>query len=180
MTWMHGSWVWSRASSSAPATTTTPTPARTAVTGRRLPRASRLQQRLKSVADRVNELWTEWIAALRDSVRAPEIHQQLEVLQAEERARVEDLAGRQARGGEISQQLVSTVKQLLNKFSIVHVAPRELVDAVFPAGRATTVADAAQAFETWLNGLTKKSGETRRASASWPMEMTSEPASLRQ
>ena len=116
------------------------------------------QQRLKSVADRVNELWTEWVAALRDSVRAPEIHQQLEVLQAEERARVEELLDDKLAVGEISQQLVSTVKQLLNKFSIVHVAPRELVDAVFPAGRATTVADAAQAFETWLNGLTKKAG----------------------
>lgn len=116
------------------------------------------QQRLKSVADRVNQLWIEWIAALRDSVRAPEIHQQLEVLQAEERARVEELLDDKLAVGEISNQLVSTVKQLLNKFSIVHVAPGQLVDAVFPAGRATTVADAAQAFETWLNGLAQKAG----------------------
>lgn len=116
------------------------------------------QQRLSAAEDRVGELWTAWVAALRDSVSAPEIAEQLEVLGADERDRVQVLIEGRLTAGDVTSELVSTVKQLLNKFEIVRVTPADLVDAVFPAGRATTVKDAAKSFEAWLNSLTANAG----------------------
>ncbi|MFE9128648.1 DUF6079 family protein [Streptomyces sp. NPDC007148] len=111
------------------------------------------QQRLKATEDRVGELWTGWVAALRDSVSAPEIAGQLDVLAADERARVQELLEDRLTIGDFTTELVETVKQLLNKFEIIHVTPLHLVDAVFPPGRATTVHEAAKAFEKWLSSL---------------------------
>lgn len=117
------------------------------------------QQRLKAAEDRVGELWTDWVAALRDSLCAPEIAGQLDVLAADERDRVQALLDDRLTVGDVSTELVATVKQLLNKFEIVHVTPVLLVDAVFPAaGRATTVQEAAKAFEAWLHSLTTNAG----------------------
>jgi hypothetical protein len=114
--------------------------------------------RLAAAKDRVSELWQNWVETLRDSVAAPEISGQLEVLAADERGRVEDLLSDRIAPGEISTELVATVKQLLNKFEIIHVVPKDMVGAVFPAGRAATVADAARTFEQWLSSLASKAG----------------------
>lgn len=116
------------------------------------------QQRLKLVEARVDELWNDWVATLRDSVSAAEIKEQLTVLAPDERDRVTALVEDKITVGDVTAELVAVVKQLLNKFEIVHVAPADLVAALFPSGRATTVQDAAKAFEKWLNSLTAKSG----------------------
>ncbi|MGW1004466.1 DUF6079 family protein [Streptomyces sp. NPDC002520] len=116
------------------------------------------QQRLRAAEDRVGELWTGWIATLRDSVSAPEIAGQLDVLAADERARVQELLEDRLTIGGVTTELVETIKQLLNKFEIIHVTPFHLVDAVFPTGRATTVQEAAKAFEAWLNSISARTG----------------------
>lgn len=116
------------------------------------------QQRLKAAEQRVGELWANWVATLRDSVKAPEIVEGLSVLGPEERAVVQPLLDDQLVPGAVTPELVGTVTSLLNKFSIVHVAPTQLIEAVFPAGRATTVQEAAKAFETWLGDVTSKAG----------------------
>jgi len=116
------------------------------------------QQRLKAVESKVGQLWTDWISTLRDSVRAPEINEQLTVLGPDERERVNALIQGKLVVGDVTAELVATVKQLLNKFEIVHVAPTELSETLFPSGRATTVQDAAKAFEGWLKKLTAKAG----------------------
>lgn len=116
------------------------------------------QQRLKAVEAKVGELWNDWVSTLRDSVRAPEISEQLTILGPEERDRVTMLVDDKIALGDVSTELVAIVKQLLNKFEIVHVAPNDLIDALFPAGRATTVQAAAKSFEKWLNAMTSKVG----------------------
>lgn len=116
------------------------------------------QQRLKAVGAKVGELRNDWVATLRDSVSAPEISEQLTFLGPEERNRVATLVQDKLSVGDVTIDLVVVVKQLLNKFEIVHVTPAELVDALFPSGRATTVQDAAKSFEGWLKATTAKAG----------------------
>jgi hypothetical protein len=118
------------------------------------------QQRLKVAANKVGDLWTNWVTTLRDSVSASEILDQLSVLGPNEQGLIQELLEDRITPGAVTEELVSTVAQLLNKFEIVHIAAADLVDAIFPSGQATTIEGASAAFESWLGNVSKPKGST--------------------
>lgn len=113
------------------------------------------RKRLKAAEERVGSLWANWVKTLRDSVSAHQISDQISVLGPKEQVLIQELLDDRIAPGDITWNLVHTVSQLLNKFEIVHVAAGDLLEAVFPAGRATTVGDATSAFEFWLASVVK-------------------------
>ncbi|MCC2309163.1 DUF6079 family protein [Cellulomonas chengniuliangii] len=114
--------------------------------------------RLKQVTDRAAELWEEWMAALRSSLGTPEIAEQASLLDPAARVEVQRLLDDRIAPGEVTSELVAAAEQLMQRFALVQVSSANLRTALFPASRAITVAEAAHAFEKWLNEVASGAG----------------------
>ena len=118
---------------------------------------------LAKITDDSKSLWTTWIDLLKDSLADSEIQAKLGLLSDDERAALAPLANDTLGPGEVTSELVTAMQQVLDDLKVVNVKADDLASALFPGGRPTTPADAAKAFESWLQRLTTDNGGNANA-----------------
>ncbi|KRF37390.1 DUF6079 family protein [Nocardioides sp. Soil805] len=113
---------------------------------------------LTKTIEEAKNLWATWTTHLTDSLTDAEIQERLDLLSAGERTALAPLTNGTLAPGEVTPALVSAVQQVLDDLQVVPLSADDLAEALFPGGRATTPAQAASAFQTWLERVTRENG----------------------
>ena len=106
--------------------------------------------RLEDVERRVPRLLDEWTAALRDSLLAPEMADQIALLGP---ASADVEAFRDGRGlpAPLGKTFVASLHQVLDRFDVRNVTRDDMWNALFPEGAPATVQDLRERFAEFLN-----------------------------
>lgn len=108
-------------------------------------------------------LWTTWVDHLKGSLADPEIQAKLDLLRSDERTALAPLTGGTLAPGEVTPALVSAMQQVLDDLHVVAIKADDLANFLFPDGRPATPAEAATAFQTWLQQVTTDNGGNANA-----------------
>jgi hypothetical protein len=109
--------------------------------------------RVDEIASKLVELRQTWERTLIDSLRTPEIAEQVELLAQDERAAVSALLETDLFPTPMTDMLVRGVNQALNRFVVRRISRDELWSAVFPADQTSTVAELHERFSGFLTRI---------------------------
>ncbi len=109
--------------------------------------------RVDDIHAKLVELRKTWEQTLTDSLRTPEIGEQVLLLAPAEKAAVSALLESGTLPSPVPDTLVKGVNQALNRFAVRRVSPDELWTAVFPAAQPSTVGELRDRFANFLVGI---------------------------
>jgi len=119
----------------------------------RMASGSTARAHVDNIAAELVDLRQTWERALLDSLRAPEIAEQVDLLSAAEKQAVGDMLANNALPGPVTETLVQGVNHALKRFAVRRVSPTELWEAVFPAAQPSTIAELRDRFNAFLSGV---------------------------
>ena len=117
--------------------------------------------RLDQIEQQVNGLHTEWQKALADSLTAPELTEQIALLNAAERELVNAFLQARRFPEPVTEGFVRAVGQVLNRFEIRPIDPGGIWEKLFPEAAPATAPELRERFTDLLDGLVGSSSEER-------------------
>ena len=112
------------------------------------------RQQVNNIADQALVLRQNWLNTVIDSLREPEMTEQVRYLDAEQRTVVQQFL--EAKGNVpdgVTDELVNSVNQVFQKFDTVTVSADEMWAALFPDDSAATVEHMTERFTDWVTHL---------------------------
>ena len=109
---------------------------------------------LEQLEEQVATLRTEWEKALVDSLRVPEMSEQIDLLKASDKALVATFLQSGALPEPVTQEFVDAVSRVLTRFEVRRLRANDIWSALFPEAAPATVDELTVRFEDLLEGLT--------------------------
>ncbi len=117
--------------------------------------------RLQQTEEEIHGLYTEWEKALLDSLAAPEMIEQIALLDAAEKQTVEIFLESRSFPEPLTEEFVRAVQQVLNRFEVCLISPRRIWDTLFPEAAPATSVELRERFIGLLEELAEGSTEDR-------------------
>jgi hypothetical protein len=112
------------------------------------------QALLEQIEEQVATLRSEWEKALVDSLRVPEMAEQIELLKASDKKLVTAFLDSSALPEPVTEEFVGAVSRVLTRFEVRRLRAGEIWGALFPEAAPATVDELAGRFNDLLDGLT--------------------------
>lgn len=109
--------------------------------------------RLEDLYTKLVELRKKWEETLVDSLRTPEIGEQIRLLSESERVAVSALVHDGTLPSPIPEVLVRGINQALKRFRVRKISSAEMWNAVFPAAQPSTLGELQQRFNAFLQQI---------------------------
>lgn len=110
---------------------------------------------LEELDERLDEMVQSWTRTLLNNLEDPTIQGNLDLLKPAARKLIADFLGRRALPGEITQEFVTALQEVLSGLIKVPVRLEDLRAALFSGGAPATPAELKKRFEDYLDQLTK-------------------------
>ncbi len=130
------------------------------------------QAMLEQIEEQIVSLRSEWEKALADSITAPEMAEQVNLLKAADKSIVNGFVTSRQLPEPVTEDFVRAVGQVLTRFEVRRVAPHEVWVALFPEAAPATIEELTDRFRVLLDGM-KEGASTERIR----VVPTEEPAS---
>ena len=111
------------------------------------------QALLGQIEEQISNLRTEWQSALADSIAAPEIAEQVDLLNASDKSLVNAFLASAQLPEPATADFVRAVSQVLTRFEVRRVAADEVWSALFPEAAPATTDELLERFRSLLDHL---------------------------
>lgn len=111
------------------------------------------RERLDEIATQATSLLGEWEAALRDSLRAPELAEQVTLLKQPGRGEIEAFIASGRIASPVTSTFVAAANQVLDRFVVRRVSASEVWHGIFPAQAPATLGELRSRFSDFLDEL---------------------------
>lgn len=112
-------------------------------------------QLLEELDDELDTMIARWVATILNNLEDPVTKSNLELLQPEDRARIEAVLQSRRLPDPLDTQLVQTLKEVLSGLERVTVKPKELQKALLVKQGPASPAEMKQRFEAYIDQLTR-------------------------
>jgi hypothetical protein len=117
--------------------------------------------RVEWVEDEVQRLREEWVKAILDSLQAPELQEQIDLLAPGDSDLVQGFIEARRLPEPVTDQFVRALNQVFERFEIRRVSRDELWKELFPESAASTPGDIRSRLESLLGRLSKGIAEDK-------------------
>lgn len=108
------------------------------------------QARLEEMDSSFARLRRNWEETLVDSLRRPDVLDQIHLLSERERTAVESVTQEGRLPNSVTEVLIQGINHALQRFTIRRISPMDLWHAMFPAAQPSTLEDLGQRFARFL------------------------------
>lgn len=120
------------------------------------------RQQVDNIADEALKLHRNWLNTVVDSLREPEMTEQVGYLEPAQRNLVQELLDANGNLPDgVTDELVNAVNQVFQKFDTVAVSADEMWRELFPDDSAATVQQMADRFAAWIAQLVGASAQDK-------------------
>jgi hypothetical protein len=113
------------------------------------------EQRLVNLAQKLDQTYQTWIAALLTDLDDPVVEEHLELLKSADKKLVDTFRAEKSLPDPLSPKLVTALQQALSGLTRVPLAPTKLFAAIFPGGAPATVDEVKERFTQFTDDLIK-------------------------
>lgn len=103
-----------------------------------------------NIAEQATRLRSNWTTSIAESLRTPEMTEQLGYLRQTQQSAVKTFLADPSTQGSITDELVTAINQVFEKFETVNIDADEMWGALFPDDSAATVQQLGERFGDWM------------------------------